>query len=111
MDIQHYRTDGFNNLYFGSLGTEVFGPGRTLSASANPALYGNANLFPNAFAAFLTGAPSATGTTFFTTTPTARQTWYAGWIGDTINLYHIVTLELGLRYEVYSSDHARARRR
>ena len=29
-DIQHYRTDGFNNLYFGSLGTEVFGPGATL---------------------------------------------------------------------------------
>jgi len=101
-DIQHYRTDGFNNLFFGSLGTQVFGPGATLSASANPALIGTSNLFPNAFAAFLLGTPSATGTTFFNSTPSARQTWYAGWVGDTINLYRIVTLELGLRYEVFS---------
>jgi hypothetical protein len=101
-DIQHYRTDGFNNLYFGSLGTEVFGPGATLSASMNPALFGSANLFPNTFAAFLLGTPSASGTTFFNGTPTARQTWYSGWVGDTINLYRIVTLDLGVRYEVYS---------
>jgi hypothetical protein len=102
VDVQHYRTDGFNNLYFGSLGTEVFGPGATLSASLNPALFGSSNLFPNAFAAFLVGAPSATGTTFFSTTPSARQTWWSGWVGDTITIHRIVTLDLGVRYEVFS---------
>jgi len=101
-DIQHYRTDGFSNLFFGPLGTAAFGPGATMLASANPALSGNANLFPNAFASFLLNAPSATGSTFFATTPTARQTWYAGWIGDTLNFHRIVTVQLGLRYEVYT---------
>src|SRR5262249_55612030 len=89
VDIQHYRTNGFNNLFFGSLGTELFGPGATLSASVNPATFGTSNLFPNAFAAFLLGAPSANGTTFFNQSPSARQTWYAGWIGDTINIHRI----------------------
>jgi len=102
VDVQHYRTDGFNNLYFGSLGTEVFGPGAALSGSLNTAQFASANLFPYAWAAFLTGAPSATGTTYFTTTPTARQTWWAGWLGDTISFHRIVTVELGMRYEVYS---------
>jgi hypothetical protein len=102
VDIQHYRTDGFNNLFFGSLGTQVFGSGATLSASLNPSTFGTSNLFPNAFAAFLLGAPSASGTTFFNTTPTARQTWYAGWAGDTINIARIVTLDFGVRYEAYS---------
>jgi hypothetical protein len=67
-----------------------------------PAAYANTNLFPNAFASFLLGAPSATGSTYFTTTPTARQTWWAGWLGDTVNLFHIVTLDLGVRYDVFS---------
>jgi hypothetical protein len=38
----------------------------------------------------------------FTTTPSARQTWYAGWIGDSITLARIVNVDVGLRYEVYS---------
>jgi hypothetical protein len=101
-DVQHYRTDGFNNLYFGPLGTASFGPGATLLANANVNTIGTANLFPNAFASFLLNAPSATGSTFFATTPTARQTWYGAWVGDTLNFYRIVTLQLGLRYEVYS---------
>jgi hypothetical protein len=102
LDIQHYRTDGFSNLFFGPMGTAAFGPGATLAANANPAVIGASNLFPNAFAAFLLNAPTATGSTFFATTPTARQTWYAAWVGDTLNFYRIVTVELGLRYEVYS---------
>ena len=106
-DIQHYRTDGFSNLFFGPLGTATFGPGATLPANVNPNSIAASNLFPNAFASFLLNAPTATGSTFFATTPSVRQTWYAGWVGDTLNLFHRVTVELGLRYEVYSPFHPR----
>jgi hypothetical protein len=102
VDVQNYRTDGFNNLSYGALGTSVFGPGATMVSNVNPAAVGATNLFPNAFAAFLLNTPSNTGSMFFHTAPTVRQTWYAGWVGDTLNFGQNVTVQLGLRYEVYS---------
>src|SRR5262249_23689244 len=102
VDIEHYRTDGFSNLYFGPFGTQVFGPGATLGSDLNPSLYSASNLFPNAFAGFLVGAPSATGTTNFLVTPTARKTWSSAWAGDSLTLAKIVNVDLGVRYEIYS---------
>src|SRR5439155_21851115 len=35
-------------------------------------------------------------------TPTIRQTQYAAWLGDTVKLMPHLTLDLGVRYEIYS---------
>jgi hypothetical protein len=99
VDARRYRVDGFNDLRFGPSGAALFQPGPTLTPAA---ALSQGMLFPNSFASFLLGTPTATGAALFTETPTARQTQFAGWIGDTINLYQIVTLDIGLRYEVYS---------
>jgi hypothetical protein len=84
---------------FGANGASFFGSGATMSANG-PALsqYG---AFSNAFAAFLLGAPSQVGIANFLTTPTIRQTQWAGWIGDSLQLAHRLSLDLGVRYEVY----------
>jgi hypothetical protein len=105
IDIQHYQVNGFDNLFlgqfgFGPIGSQIFSPGATLLNPLNPAL-GTASLFPNSFAAFLLGAPTQTGTTHFTTTPTARDTWFAGWVGDNLTFGRF-SIDLGARYEVYS---------
>ena len=34
--------------------------------------------------------------------PSIRQTQYAGWIGDSLQLARRVSLDLGVRYEIYS---------
>ena len=100
VDVRRFRVDGFNNLAFGQGGTALFQPGPTLLAGG-PGLSQN-GLLANSFASFLVGTPTAIGSSFFTETPTARQTQFAAWIGDTINLAQIVTLDFGVRYEVYS---------
>jgi len=104
IDIRRIRSDGFTeNLWgnqFGANGTAFFGPGATMSASG-PVLsqYG---VTSNALAAFLLGAPSQVGISNFLTTPTIRQMQYGAWIGDSFQLGHRVSLDLGLRYELYS---------
>ena len=100
IDIQRYRSDGFMNPMFGPLGGALFGPGSTLLNGG--AGFGPAGSFANSWAAFLLGAPSVTGSASFTETPTYRQTWYSAWLGDTITLMRRVTLDLGVRYEIYS---------
>jgi len=109
LDIRRLRSDGFLDAMFGSQfganGSAFFGPGATLT-NGGPALsqYGG---FYNSFAAFLTGAPSQVGISNFLTTPTIRQTQYAGWVGDTLRVMDRVTLDLGVRYEIYSPLEAR----
>jgi len=103
VDIRRDRTDGFNNPFFmGGNGAAFFGPGVTM-LQAGPGVSAN-GLFYNAFAAFLLGQPTQVGITQNLTTPTIRQSQYAGWIGDSINLWSgKLTLDFGLRYEFYSS--------
>ncbi len=103
-DVRRIRSDGFRDYLFGSSfgpnGTAYFGPGGTLT-NGGPSLsqYGG---FYNSFASFLAGAPSQVGITNYATTPTIRQTQYAAWVGDTIRAMNHLTLDLGVRYEVYS---------
>jgi outer membrane receptor protein involved in Fe transport len=42
------------------------------------------------------------GVTNFFTTPTIRQTQYGGWISDTVQLARRFTVDVGVRYEVYT---------
>ncbi|PWU09523.1 MAG: hypothetical protein C5B51_06110 [Terriglobia bacterium] len=103
VEVRRYRSDGFldsmNNI-FGPSGTVFFGPGATL-LNNGVSLSPYASLY-NSFAAFLLGAPSQVGVSSFLTTPTIRQTQYGLWVGDTVQLLRKVTLDLGLRYEIFS---------
>ena len=108
-DIRNLRSTGFNTLGFGPRGTAVFGPGATSSPGAGV----GAGAFPNAFAAFLLGEPSQIGTAGFPVTPGVDQWNFAGYAADRVNLHwgrlRGVTLDLGVRYDVFSPLRARTR--
>jgi len=102
-DIRRIRSDGFTDSALGSLfgpaGTAYFGPGATLASGTGLSTYG---AFYNAFASFLLGAPTQVGVTNYYVAPSIRQSEYSAWLGDTIQIFRRVTLDLGARYEVYS---------
>lgn len=99
VDLRRLQSDGFQNQMFGPNGTFFFGPGATSLAGA--ATTSN-NALANSFAAFLLGAPTQSGAFQFNSTPTYRQTWYAGFISDTFKLTSRISIDAGLRYDVYS---------
>jgi hypothetical protein len=101
VDIIRNRTDGFFTAPFGAAGTAIFGPGATMLNSPAATLTPT-NEFFNSYAAFLLGAPSQFGVSNFVTTPSVRQTQYGMWVGDHLNLMSRLTLDLGLRYEIYT---------
>src|SRR5579883_2529496 len=70
-------SNGFTNYPFCPNGAMFFGPGPTLSAESAAYAPLTATYF-NSLAAFLTGAPVATGVFAYATTPTYRQNQYAG---------------------------------
>jgi len=103
-DVRRFRTDGFRESAFGSgfgpNGTAYFGPGATMSSNG-PALSQYGEMY-NAFAAFLTGAPSQIGISNYFVNPSIRQTQYAFFAADRIQIMRRLTLDLGVRYDVYS---------
>jgi hypothetical protein len=103
-DIRRIRSDGFTDTMFGSMfganGTAYFGPGVTL-LNNGAALSPYATTY-NSFAAFLLGQPSQIGAVNYFTNPTIRQTEYAFWLGDRVQFMRRFTLDLGVRYELYS---------
>ena len=107
-DVRNLQSNGFNTLDFGPRGTTVFEPGPT---SLPGAPLGTAGVYPNAFASFLLGAPTQIGTSAFLTTPSVEQWQFAGYVADRVNLafggLRGVTLDLGVRYDVFSPPQAR----
>jgi len=104
VDIRRLRSDGFVDTaigsQFGPNGSAFFGPGATLLNNGAPlSQYAQ---FYNSYAAFLLGAPSQAGTATFLMNPSFRQTQSGLWVGDTIQVMRRITIDLGLRYEVYS---------
>lgn len=102
-DIRQFRADGFfNPLRYGPLGSALFHPGATLS----PLVGGFGNLgegaYPNAFASFLVGSPGTIQAMQFTETPTIRQTWYGFHLSDTVQVGRRMSLDLGVRYDLFS---------
>jgi hypothetical protein len=103
VDIRRNRTDGFTEFPwnpFGPNGTAFFGPGTTMSANG-PGI-SQFGVPYNSFAGFLVNSPSQVGLTNFFSTPTIRQSQYGGWAGDTVQLAHRITVDFGVRYEVYT---------
>ena len=101
VSARELQSNGFTNGALGSLGSFTFGPGGTLGNTSDAAGINPAVLQANAFAAFLTGAPSVAGISNFTTTPAYRQRQYGAYITDTINLYQHLFLEVGVRYDAF----------
>jgi hypothetical protein len=95
------QSNGFANPYFSGLGSFLFGPGATLGTAASASNLTAAQLQANAFAAFLTGSPSQAGISGFFGTPTYRERQFGAYLTDTINLFHRVYLELGVRWDVF----------
>lgn len=101
VDIRRMRTDGFyGGLQFGGAGNAIFSPGATLSAGAG----GISPLggFANSFASFLLGAPGQIGATAFTEQPSIRQSEYGTYLTDTIQVGTKLSLDLGVRWDVFS---------
>ncbi|MCU1335862.1 MAG: Cna domain protein [Bryobacterales bacterium] len=99
--IRSLQSNGFSNPFFGPLGSFIFGPGATLGSTASAANLNPAILQANALAGFLTGTPTQSGVSSFTTNPSYHQMQYGAYITDTINLFQHVYLELGVRYDVF----------
>jgi hypothetical protein len=99
-DLRQFRVNGFfNNLAFGPMGAANFHPGATLSPAVGG--FGQLGGFPNAFASFLVGAPATTGAWQFTESPTIRQNWLGFHASDTIQLARRLSLDLGVRYDLF----------
>ena len=58
--------------------------------------------FANSWAAFLLGAPDQTSRTYMPITPTNRQTQFFAFFHDTFQVTSRLTLDLGVRWELYT---------
>jgi len=102
VDVHRNRMDRFQpqGLNFGPRGMFNFNPGTT--ALRNGPGLGSFGQFGNSFAAFLLGAPDQTSRTFMPITPTNRQTQLFLFFHDTFQVTPKLTLDLGLRWEMYT---------
>lgn len=101
-DILATQANGWTNNYpFGPNGTLYFGPGPTLPAVISPYI-SLGSIYPNSLAAFLTGSPVAAGVFSYTGTPTYRQMLYGTYFGDGLRLTDRLTVELGVRWDIFS---------
>lgn len=102
VDVHRNRMDRFQPQGFnlGPRGLFNFNPGTT-ALRGGPGL-GAFGGVANAFAAFLIGAPDRTSRTFMPITPTNRQTQFFAFFHDTFQVSSRLTLDLGLRWELYT---------
>jgi hypothetical protein len=107
LDLHRNRMDRFQpqGLNFGPRGMFNFNPGTT-ALQGGPDL-GQFGGFANSFAAFLIGAPDQTSRTYMPITPTNRQTQLFLFAHDTFQITPRLTLDLGLRWELYTPVKAR----
>ncbi len=106
-EIHRNRMDRFQpqGLNLGPRGLFTFNPGTT--ALKNGPDLGPYGAFGNPFAAFLIGAPDQTSRTYMPITPTNRQTQAFFFFQDTWQATKNLTLDVGLRYELYTPIKAR----
>lgn len=101
-DVRRNRMDRFQpqGLNFGPRGMFNFNPGTT-ALRGGPGL-GPFGQFGNSYASFLLGATDQTSRTFMPITPTNRQTQLFLFFHDTYQVSSKLTLDLGLRWELYT---------
>ncbi len=101
-EIHRNRMDRFQpqGLNLGPRGLSQFNPGTTSVPGADLGPFGS---FANAFASFLLGAPDQTSRTYMPITPTNRQTQWFFFFQDTWQVTRKLTLDLGVRYELYTT--------
>jgi outer membrane receptor protein involved in Fe transport len=100
-DIRRLRMDRLQIQGIGAFGPRGrfnFRPGVTLLRGGPSSQFN----FANAFASFLLGLPDQTGRAIFTTTPTNRTSHFFFFGQDTWQVTPRLTLNLGLRYEIYT---------
>jgi outer membrane receptor protein involved in Fe transport len=96
--MEQMQAQGLN---LGSRGLFIFNPGPTqLKGGTGLGSYGS---LVNSYAAFLLNAPDESGRTLLTVTPTNRQTQFFAFAQDTYQVTRNLTLELGIRYELYTT--------
>ena len=102
VDVRRYRMERAQpqGLNLGPRGAFQFNSGPT-ALNGGPALGPNGT-FGNSFAAFLLGDPNQTSRTFMTTTPTNRTSSFALFFNDLFQVTPRLTLNLGLRYELFT---------
>ncbi len=100
-DIRRFRMDRLQIQ-----GTSSFGPRGRFNFNSGVALKQGAptqpNVLANAFASFMLGLPDLVGRAVFTTTPTNRTTNYFFFGQDTWQVNRKLTLNFGMRYEIYT---------
>ena len=104
-DIYYIRSNGFKNFAFGPEGGYFFGPGAT--ASLNGPGLGPFGDFANSFAAFLLGTPTQTGRNLPLFTPSYSAWQASGYLADTAKLTDRLTVDVGVRYDVFTPPAAR----
>jgi hypothetical protein len=100
VDLWGVRLDGFQNLSYGPSGSFAFGSGAT-SLNGGAAL-GGYGTYANAFAAFLLGAPTQTGVGLNVVSPSNYTMETSGFISDTYQVTRHLTVDVGLRYELFN---------
>jgi outer membrane receptor protein involved in Fe transport len=99
-DIRRLRVDGFRDFNFGPGNIFDYMPGAT--ASPAQTAFPADGSFPNAFAGFLVGTPSVVTQSTEFLSPSYRTTQFFGFLGDTVQVHKRLTLDLGVRYDVYT---------
>jgi len=103
IDARRIRIDRFQpqGLNLGPRGRFDFNPGTTALRGGPP--LGPYGTFGNSFAAFLIGATDQTSRTYMTVTPTNRTTHVFTFFHDSFQVTRRLTLDLGLRHELYTT--------
>jgi hypothetical protein len=103
--VEVHRERGDQNqpkgLNMGPRGLFYFNPG-TAELNGGPGL-GTYGTFGDSFASFLMGAADEEGRTYMITTPTNRQTQFAGFVQDTYQVTRHLTLDIGVRYDLFTT--------
>ncbi|MDQ6706843.1 MAG: TonB-dependent receptor, partial [Acidobacteriota bacterium] len=103
VEAHRVRADRFQpqGLNLGPRGLFQFNPGTTALVGGPP--LGPNGTFANSFASFLLGTSDQVSRTFMPITPTNRQTQFFSFFQDTYQFNTKLTLDIGLRYELYTT--------
>jgi hypothetical protein len=100
VDVRRVRDDLLQGNVNAAAGSFTFGPNQTSVPTASAA-NGNASGTANQLASFLFDVPSTVGQDTNSTFPCYRQTWEFFFVSDKWQASNKLTLDLGVRYELY----------